>query len=87
MKYNYTINLQPYGDGPDLGVVGVDPAAKYGYWEHKNGVEGGGLWFAGDKDKLGLVDYDGTSDYLPVKVVRALREAGFTVDSGFNPEA
>ncbi len=87
MSYNYTINLKPYGDDPDLGVVGVDPAAKYGYWEHKNGVEGGGRWFDEAEGKLELVDYDGYSGYLPVKVVRALREAGFTVDSGFNPEA
>jgi hypothetical protein len=87
MAYNYTINLKPYGDDPDLGVVGVDPATKYGYWEHKNGVEGGGLWFDEVGGKLELVDYDGYSGYLPVKVVRALRGAGFTVDSGFNPEA
>ena len=87
MAYNYTINLKPYGDDPDLGVVGVDPAAKYGYWEHKNGVEGGGLWFVETGGQLALTDYDGTSEYLPAKVVRALRGAGMLVDVEFNPEA
>jgi hypothetical protein len=85
MKYNYIISLKPYDSNP--GIVEVDPAVKYGYWEHKNGAEGGGLWFDGPEDKLELVDYDGTYDYLPAEVVRALRGAGFTVDSEFNPEA
>jgi hypothetical protein len=44
--YNFTLTLKPYGDAPDLGVVKIDPQALYGYWERRNGMEGGGLWFA-----------------------------------------
>jgi hypothetical protein len=83
--YNFTITLQPYG--PGWGVVKIDPNAQYGYWEHKDGGEGGGLWFAGEAGALELADYDGTSDYLPTRVVRALQAAGFVVDESFNPDA
>jgi hypothetical protein len=86
--YNFTITLNPYG--PGWGVVKIDPDRQYGYWEHKDGSEGGGLWFtrpAGETGDLELSDYDGTSDYLPASIVRALRAAGFTVEAGFNPGA
>ena len=78
MAYNFTVKLHPWGDNPERGCVGVDKAAQYGYWEHKDGSEGGGLWFEGDS----LIDYDG--DYmLPLPVINALRLAGFTVDKDF----
>jgi hypothetical protein len=78
MAYNFTVKLQPWGDNPERGSVGVDKDAMYGYWEHKDGTEGGGLWFEG----VNLVDYDG--DYmLPMPVIDSLRLAGFTVEEIF----
>jgi hypothetical protein len=41
--YNFTIKLHPYGTAPDVGIVEIDPAALYGYFERKDGSEGGGL--------------------------------------------
>ena len=92
MGYNFTITLRPYGDSATLGVVEIDPVALYGYWEHRDGSEGGGLWF--DRRvfaKVGhhgagtlmLTDYDGAFS-LPAKVVSALREAGAVVGDEFN---
>ena len=88
MPYTYTLTLHPYGDNPDAGIVQIDPAARYGYWEYHNGAEGGGLWFQpANPDTaagpLELVDYDGAY-FLPVSVVRALREAGFVVGVDFD---
>jgi hypothetical protein len=45
MTYTYTVTLRPYGDDPNAGIVQIDPVARYGYWEHRDGTEGGGLWF------------------------------------------
>jgi hypothetical protein len=42
-SYNFTMILHPWGT--EHGQVGIDPAALYGYWERKDGSEGGGLWF------------------------------------------
>ncbi len=90
MTYTFTITLRPYGDNPDAGVVGIDPAARYGYWEHRDGAEGGGLWFdtvpglyrEGQAPDLELTDYDG--DYtLPRKVIAALRAHGVIVSPDF----
>ncbi len=57
------------------GKVFIDTVAQYGYWERRDGSEGGGLWFE-DKE---MVDYDGAYE-LPIKVEQALREAGYSVD-------
>lgn len=83
MIYQFTVNLKPWGDNPERGSVGVDEDALYGYWEHKDGSEGGGLWFSHSEDgPLDLIDYDG--DYmLPKAVIDALRLAGFRVDADF----
>jgi hypothetical protein len=83
MAYQFTVNLKPWGDNPERGCVGVDVSALYGYWEHKNGSEGGGLWFDRLSDgRVNLIDYDG--DYmLPKPVIDALRLAGFIVDVDF----
>jgi hypothetical protein len=43
--YKFDIILHPWGVNPDRGIVGIDTAALYGYWERKDGSEGGGLWF------------------------------------------
>jgi hypothetical protein len=63
--------------------VGIDEAELYGYWEHKDGSEGGGLWFERlDNGQLDLIDYDG--DYmLPMLVIAALRASGVSVDADF----
>lgn len=49
MTYSFNITLYPWG--PPHGVVGIDAAALYGFWEHKDGSEGGGLWFMPVCDK------------------------------------
>ena len=85
MPYNYNVTLRPYGDAPDAGIVQIDTAARYGYWEHRNGSEGGGLWLE-PTGPLQLVDYDGNY-YLPAPVVRALLAAGIVVDPEFFPES
>ena len=81
--YNFTQTLRPYGDNPNAGIVQIDPAALYGYFERRDGSEGGGLWFAKDSaDQLELIDYDGAAT-LPRAVVEALRAAGFILDDSF----
>lgn len=83
MSYNFTITLRPFGDNPDAGVVGIDPAAAYGYWERRDGSEGGGLWFERTEGgSLELSDYDGAAT-LPRAVVDALRTHGVTADATF----
>jgi len=83
MSYNFNITLHPWGESPELGNVQIDESAMYGGWEHKNGMEGGGLWFERLMDgRLDLTDYDG--DYvLPKAVIKALREANISVNEIF----
>jgi hypothetical protein len=79
--YNFTIELHPYG--LDGGKTGIDPVALYGYFERKDGSEGGGLWFdRAEGGALELIDYDGVSCLAP-KVITALRDAGVIVDADF----
>jgi hypothetical protein len=79
--YNFTITLHPYG--PEAGVTGIDPTALYGYFERKDGSEGGGLWFERtEAGGLELSDYDGTA-CLPAAVTKALRAHGVTVTADF----
>ena len=84
-KFNFT-TIHTNEQGAE---VGVDQAAKYGFWERKDGSEGGGLWFDRDlsapegSPQLELIDYDGAA-CLPARVVKALRDAGYTVDSTFD---
>jgi hypothetical protein len=83
MSYNFTLTLHPWGNPNECGDVKIDPEALYGAWDHKDGSEGGGLWFELlDDGRLDLVDYDGYY-YLPKAVVKALREAGVSVDETF----
>ncbi len=80
---DYTIKLHPWGFAPDMGIVEIDPVALYGYFELRNGSEGGGLWFErAEGGALELLDYDGEVS-LPKKVVAALRDGGVIVDSSF----
>jgi hypothetical protein len=76
-EYNYTVTLFPWTNSN--AVVEIDPAAQYGYFEHKDGSEGGGLWF----DGMELTDFDGTYE-LPKAVAAALRGAGYILDSSFD---
>jgi hypothetical protein len=55
--------------------VHYDPAAHYGYFEHDEAGEGGGLWFEGSK----LVDFDGVF-VLPKDVVKAIQQLGLGFD-------
>jgi hypothetical protein len=84
-SYNFETILSPWIDSPDSGVVGIDSHSLYGYWERKDGSEGGGLWFErlDTKGTLELVDYDGAFE-LPRSVVAALRAAGVVLDETFN---
>lgn len=72
-EYVFTITLHPWGDDADKGVIQIDPVALYGYWERKDGSEGGGLWFAREflNGPLELIDYDGAAT-LPAAIVAAL---------------
>lgn len=80
--YNHSEILRPYGDDP--GTVGIDRAALHGYWERRDGTEGGELMFDRMSDgRLELADYDGTF-CLPRPVTRALRTAGFVVHEDFD---
>lgn len=79
--YNFTTTLHPWGS--EHGAIGIDHAALYGYFERKDGSEGGGLWF--DRTEAGaleLSDYDGTA-CLPLAVIAALRSHGVTVAADF----
>lgn len=81
--YNFNLTLHPYGLAAGAGVVQIDEWKRYGYWEYRDGTEGGGLWF--DRDDTGaleLVDFDGAGQ-LPFAVVKHLRDAGFVVDDTF----
>ena len=78
-QHNYTSFIYAYGFDHDVGVVQISPSTQYGYWEHKDGSEGGGLWFDGKE----LIDFDGAYA-LPNAIVKALREHGFTLDESFD---
>ena len=80
--YNFTIKLHPWADVPNSGIVEIDPVALYGYFERKDGSEGGGLWFENDGNRLVLVDYDGVAT-LPKAIIECLRNNGGTVDADF----
>ena len=63
---------------------GIDPAALYGFWERKDGSEGGGLQLARTEGgTLELIDFSGGA-WLPLDVVVALRAAGVSVSGEFN---
>lgn len=81
-EYNFTIKLHPWADVPNSGIIEIDPVALYGYFERKDGSEGGGLWFEDDGHRLVLVDYDGVIT-LPRAIIECLRSNGATVDADF----
>ena len=78
--YNFNVTLV----SAKKHVVQIDTAAKYGYWEHPDGSEGGGLWFSPYLGgTLELTDYDGTYE-LHASIVGALRDAGYHLDETFD---
>ena len=81
-EHNYTTTLYPWGNKPGAGVVQLSPSTHYGYFELRDGSEGGGLWFDQEAEGLTLQDFDGQAS-LPLKVVDALRAFGVTIDPIF----
>lgn len=82
-EYTFNVTLYPWGESPERGVVRIDTASLYGYFEHKNGSEGGGLWFERlDNGSLELIDYDGVFE-LPRSVVAALKAHGYVLDEAY----
>lgn len=87
-QYQFDITLRPYGN--DGGTVEIDSSSLYGCWEHKDGTEGGGLWFQrelinGRLDKKGpleLIDYDGAFS-LPLPVIKSMRDHGIIIDEDY----
>jgi hypothetical protein len=69
-KHDYTLTAKE-----GKWEVKVSPTTHYGYYEHDDFGEGGGLWFNG----IALVDYDGRA-CLPRDVAVALKRMGYTVD-------
>lgn len=90
-SYNFDTTLFPWIDSPDSGVVGIDSHSLYGYWERRDGSEGGGLWFCREligsrldqPGPLELIDFDGAFE-LPKAVMAALRAAGVVLDESFD---
>lgn len=78
--FRHSIILHPYT--PTGGVVGIDPVSLHGYWEYRDGTEGGELTFSRKKGRLCLEDYDG-SYTLPRAVITALRTWGAQVSTDF----
>lgn len=80
MAHDYSMNLDT-----DKYTIRVSPTTNYGYFEHnKLGDEcGGGLWFEPVLMTMELIDFDGVA-CLPQDVVKALRAAGFILDSTFD---
>lgn len=76
----FDIKLYPWGEG--AGQVGISTEQLRGFFEHKDGSEGGGLWFEQAGTTLELVDYDGVYA-LPRAVLDALRGAGIIADESF----
>lgn len=82
-EYSFDVTLHPWGALPGFGAVGIDSANLYGYFERKDGSEGGGLWFYRNANgQLELIDFDGTA-VLPRAIVQALRQHGVMVDADF----
>lgn len=82
MDYIHSITLHPYGNDPEKGIVGIDPESLHGYWERRDGTEGGELWFSMSEGKLILEDYDGAFS-LPKAVIESLKGYGVHIDQDF----
>ena len=58
--------------------VAISPTTNYGYWDRKDGSEGGGLWFDGKT----LTDFDGAMS-LPRQVCEQIISLGYEVGQEF----
>lgn len=67
------------------GRIVVDEDTLDGYWEYKDGTEGGTLTFDLEGDCLVLADYDGAY-CLPRYVCQTLESMGVRVDDEFWPD-
>ena len=77
--YNFTQVLR----SPKGHMILIDPDSLYGYFEHPDGSEGGGLWFGHGSEALHLIDYDGTYELHPA-IVETLRAAVYFLDESFD---
>ena len=68
---------------PNGHKIEIDPERLYGYFEHPDGSEGGGLWFGPCGGGVQLLDYDGVFALHP-DIVAALRGAGYFLDESFD---
>jgi hypothetical protein len=59
----------------DKWEVSIDAGAQYGFFEHDDYGEGGGLWFEDNS----LRDYDGVYE-LPKDVIEGIEALGFNAD-------
>jgi hypothetical protein len=60
--------------------VSIDEESMYGYFEHDDFGEGGGIWFEKNADGvLEVSDFDGVFQ-LPNDVISVIRELGFVVE-------
>ena len=80
-EYHYTQSARQPGS---KWKVYIDPVSLYGFFEHDDEGEGGGLWFEKHQDdgKLELVDYDGAFE-LPMSVIKSIKSLGHLVDEVF----
>lgn len=76
-QHDYTITQRATRSTgqPSGWAVYISPSTSYGYFEHDDAGEGGGLWFKGADGKQ-LVDYDGVFE-LPRLVAVAIVQAGY----------
>lgn len=97
-EYNFSLLLDYEPKAP--GKTHIDLDAKYGFWEYRDGTEGGGLWFEPfnpttcefpepetppEAPSRGLMLADFDGWYiLPAYVAKALREAGFYVSKDYD---
>ncbi len=82
-KHVYTVKLRE-----GKWAVEISPATCYGYYEHDEQGEGGGLWFEAttavpSARGMQLTDYDGRF-CLPKAVAKALRDAGYFLAPEFD---
>lgn len=69
-KHIYTLEFQS-----GHWKVFISPTTSYGYYEHEELGEGGGLWFEGSE----LVDFDGRY-FVPKNVALCIEKMGYSID-------
>lgn len=78
-------NHQIFNTSSPDGKIGIDFDQLHGYWERRDGSEGGELWFElNENGCYELIDFDGAYE-LPARVIDALLTHGIMVDEVFFP--